>query len=746
MSPRKTNHLQLIADVAGELAGLAESTDVHGFLQAAAERLARHLDTAVCSIYLHDDARAALILEATVGLRRESIGRVTLNLSEGLVGKAMRELRTIVVDEASKHPDYRYFPEAGEETFDCFLAAPILRGIERIGVLVVQREAARTFNEDEVAVVNALAAQLAGAVGHARALLAVDSRKAPAVPAPSAPLLRGKGASGGCALGRAFVYRKKASLTQAASSQSGTVSRDEVVDAFDRTASDLARTHAHLMERLPEAAVLIFESHTMILQDENFRGQVFARMDRGMNGIAAVASAACHYMDLFEASEHDYMREKAADIEDLASRIIDQLQAEESQSAETFEERIVIARDLLPSDILKLALDNVGGIVLAGGGMTSHVAILARSLQVPTVIVNEPSLLNLAKGTHLALDGDRGNVYINPGSDVRRALADRMSVEKKVDQDARDMEPRTRTADGVRVRLLANINLLGELDLATRLNAEGIGLYRTEFPFLVRDTFPTSEEQETLCRYLFEHAGRGEITIRTLDAGGDKMLACYDNAGEANPELGLRSTRFALAHPEIFESQLRAIVRAWDPSIQLKIMFPMISSPDEFARAKNLLLSCIEHENIKADAPLSIGMMLELPAVVEMMDEFVGVADFFSVGTNDFVQYMLAADRANDKVADYYCSHHPSVLRALMRMITTALRAGRDISVCGEMAHDPRYVPFFVGIGVRTLSVDPRWLPTVQKTIRSRTLADMETYAQMLLRAHSVEEVGRLLA
>ncbi len=745
MSPLKKDHIQLIGEVAGELAGLAESTDVHGFLQAAAERLSNHLDTAVCSIYLHDDERAALILEATVGLRHESIGRVSVGLSEGLVGKSMRELRPIVVDEASKHPDYRYFPEAGEEAFDCFLAAPILRGIERIGVLVLQREAPRTFTDDEIAVVNALASQLAGAVGHARALLAVDIQRSSASSAPSAPLLKGQGASGGCALGYAFVYRKKASLSQAANSQNGPSSREEVITAFDRTASDLARTHAKLKERLPEAAVLIFEAHTMILQDESFRGQVFARMDQGLNGIAAVASVAVHYMERFEASEHDYMREKAADIEDLASRIIDHLQTEQQHSVEPSKERIVIARDLLPTEVLKLALDNVGGIVLAGGGLTSHVAILARSLQVPTVIVNEPGLLMLTNGTFLGLDGDRGNVFIQPPGHVRQALADRLSVEKRVDQDAATMEPQTLTANGVRVRLLANINLLGELGLAIRLKAEGIGLYRTEFPFLVRDTFPTCEEQEALYRYLFKHTAHAEVTIRTLDAGGDKMLACYDTAGEANPELGLRSTRFALAHPEIFESQLTAIVRAWNPEDPLNIMFPMISSPDEFCKAKNLLLTCLAKENVEPGSNLSVGMMLELPAAVEMMDEFVEMADFFSVGTNDFVQYMLAADRANAKVADYYCSHHPAVLRALKRMIASALRADREVSVCGEMAHDPRFVPFFVGIGVRTLSVDPRWLPTVQKTIRTMTLQEMEAYAETLLRARSVAEVGRCL-
>lgn len=740
------NHLQLLADVGDELAGLVGSTDVRSFLQQTARRIAKHLHTAVCSIYIYEEPASTLVLQATVGLKPEKVGTLTLQLSEGLVGKAMRELRPIVTSEASKHPDYLYVPDAGEEAFDCFLAAPILRGVERVGVLTLQREAPQTFSEEEIAVVRAFASQLAGAVGHAKAILGLQEA-APDTPdsAPCPPLIRGRGASAGCALGRAFVYHSKATLSQAMNTRPGSGSIASVTAAFDRTITQLVDMQARLRQRLPEATAAIFEAHVMMLQDQGFRARVFAKLGEGLSDVGAVAAVARHYMDRFDANPHDYMKEKARDIEDLALRIIDQLHAVEGSEARGLAERIIIARELLPSDMLTLATENVAGVILVCGGLTSHVAILARSLQIPAVIVESPELMRIEDGTLVGLDGNTGNVYVDPSETARAQLVQRVHMESSIDRDAIATAPETRSKDGSRVWLMANINMLGELKLAEQLHAEGVGLYRTEFPFLIRNTLPTCEEQEAIYRHLFERMQGREVTIRTLDAGGDKMLSYFDTAGEANPELGLRSTRFTLRHPDIFDDQLRAMLRAWDSSSILRIMFPMISSPDEFTAARQRLTACMEKEGIDPAGNIRVGMMLELPAVVEMMNEFVELADFFSVGTNDFVQYMLAADRTNERVAEYYCPHHPSVLRALERVISCALAAHKDISICGEMAHDPRYVPFFMGVGIRKLSIDPHWLPSVQQTIQSQTMADMEAYAKALLAARSVLATHTLL-
>ncbi len=741
-----TDHFGLLAEVGQDLAHLAGSPDVRGFLDETVRKLADHLGTAVCSIYLYDDDARQLVLEATVGLAPDSVGRIRLGLNEGLVGKAMAELRHIAVEEASKHPAYRYFDDAGEEAFDCFLAAPILRGLERIGVLVVQRAAPHAFTGDEIGGGRARAAPGAGGRGPARPPPAGPGGGAPApAPAALAPILKGTAVSGGCALGRAFVLHRGVSLAQCAAEGAGEWTGAHVLEAFEAAAAELAEMQATLSRRLPEAAALVFEAHVLMLQDQSFRGGVLEMVEQGVPAVAAVAETALRYMRRFEASQHDYMKEKAHDIEDLALRIIDRLRSGERAADEALTERIVVARELLPSDMLRLALGRVNGIVLSGGGASSHVAILARSLQIPMVIANVPSLLNMTGDTALAVDGDAGRVYVAPPEAVTRQLTERQRNARAAEDHAGTMRDETRTRDGVRVALMANINLLGELEQAVRLKAEGVGLYRTEFPFLVRDTFPTREEQEDIYRRLFAAMRGREVTIRTLDAGGDKMLSYFDTAGEANPELGLRSTRFTLAHPEILDDQLAAILGAWDGASPLRIMFPMIASGEEFRAARERVEACLARRAPAPAARPAIGMMLELPAVVEIMDELCELADFFSIGTNDFVQYMLAADRANARVASYYCPHHPAVLRALNRTVAAARAAGRDIAVCGEMAHEPRYVPFFAGIGVRKLSVDPHKLPAVQATLAQHTLDAMTGYAQALLRARSVTAVNDLL-
>jgi phosphotransferase system enzyme I (PtsP) len=309
------------------------------------------------------------------------------------------------------------------------------------------------------------------------------------------------------------------------------------------------------------------------------------------------------------------------------------------------------------------------------------------------------------------------------------------------------MRESTHTADGTRVHLLANINLLADVEVARSYKAEGIGLYRTEFPFMIRNDLPSEEEQLRIYRRLVEGMPGREITFRTLDAGGDKVLSYFDYGTEANPFLGLRSIRFALRHRDIFLQQVRAILRAAHDT-QVRIMFPMISSPDELASAANAVAECradLRHEGLLACEHVQLGMMLEVPSVLETMDELAERAEFFSIGTNDFVQYMLAVDRTNVHVADLYIPQHPAVLRGLRRAVTAALRHGRDVSVCGDMAHDPRFVRFLLGIGVRKFSMSARYLPRVQEAIFATHLDEARHFAQRLLAESTVSGATEVL-
>ncbi len=408
----------------------------------------------------------------------------------------------------------------------------------------------------------------------------------------------------------------------------------------------------------------------------------------------------------------------------------------------------MIAEDLYPSEILKLAAESVAGIVLARGGVTSHVAILARSMGIPMVIAERPDLLDLPDGTLALLDADMGNIHVRPGPITIRQFEDQRRLRRAAPALAADAPAETRTADGVRVRLSANINLLAELETAIALKAEGIGLYRTEFPFLIRPTFPSEAEQYPIYRKVFDAMPGKDATARTLDVGGDKLPAHADMGAGANPEPGLRAIRFSLAHPEILETQLRALLRAAAGAERPRILFPMISSVDEPRRLRAMVKACmaaLEAEGLDFHPAPAIGIMAELPAVLPIIDDLAAEVDFMAIGTNDLIQHMLAADRSNEKAAPYYKPHHPSVLRAIAAIARAGAAAGIEVSVCGEMARDPDCLPFLVGAGIRKLSVDPRFLPRMRRMIGSLNAAEAADHAGALLAEPTLAGVEALL-
>ncbi len=759
MVARKTeDHLRLITDINEITSLLSDSPDLQGFLDRAVVMVAEHLSADVCSIYLYDEKANLLTLSATCGLSQKAVGEIQLKPGEGLVGRSLKELRPICVANASSSPDYKFFPELGEETYGAFLAIPIARGVEKIGVLVVQRDTRRTFSNTEVMTMQALTAQMATAIETARTLLqiaqltAVSQAGAGKEDATGELFVKGRSASPGFAHARCVIFSRHPVdriLTQNRLSTKGIGTREDLENAINATAEQLKELQIGQKEKLPEVASLIFESHMMMLKDTAFTGEMFKAIDEGMPANRAVAETAGKYIATFEASAHDYMREKARDIEDVALRLLSNLPgAVEVAADRDWRESVVIMREMFPSDILKITLEDVAGIVMVSGGLTSHISILVRSLNIPMVIADDSRLLEVSNGSDVLLDAFEGNVYVSPPSEVIDRFRERNRVSEKAALSGQGMADVTHLEDGEPVALLANVNLLSELDLALELKADGIGLYRTEFPFLIRQALPTEDDQYLVYRQLFTRMRGHDITMRTLDAGGDKVLSYFDDAGEPNPALGLRSTRLTLRYREIFDQQLRAILRAGADSDSLRVMFPMIASLDEFIQARERVYECaadLEKEGFGPIPRPSVGMMVELPAVLEIIDDFAMEADFFSIGTNDFIQYMLAVDRTNQRVADYYCPHHPSVLRGLKRIADAALRHDKQCAVCGEMAHDCRYVPFFLGIGIRRLSVDPHYLPDVQACIMKWSSERAEAYAESLLSKTLVKDIEPLL-
>ncbi|TWI70327.1 phosphotransferase system enzyme I (PtsP) [Desulfobotulus alkaliphilus] len=755
METAYNDHLNLLCDM-GDLSGiLRDSDDIHMFLDHTVALVARHLKAQVSSIYLYDDALKRLVLRATLGLRPESVGRVSLAGDEGLVGKVFSSLAPLCTGDGRTHPDFLYFSETGEERFLSFLAVPIQRGAVCIGVLVVQHEEADRFGAMDVRALRATASQLGSALENARLLLSLgmDSPGKNGLFHTSSPrlsLIKGKVASSGYAMGPALVLGdNRCDILREDTEPEVPGGKACFQEALEKTCAELNALQDRFAQRLPESASLIFTAHFMMLKDPSFRRRIEEKIDQGFSPMAAVRAAARHYISIFAASSHAYIREKVADIEDFSCRLLRNLKSGDMEDGGSRPRGgIAIAGELFPSDILKLVSEDVTGIVLVSGGLTSHVAILCRSLQIPLILVEDHALLQIPEGTPLLMDGTTGNLYIRPDEAVQETFARSRAAWLAADAVSGVLDGETRTRDGVRIRLLANINLLSEMALALKIGAEGIGLYRSEFPFLIRSSFPSEAEQYQVYRRLFEDMPGKTVTVRTLDVGGEKVLSHVDSGTEVNPELGLRSIRFSLLHRDVFEAQIRAVLRAAEGAFALRIMFPMISGLDEFREARSMVYACMEslredglgfHENPE------IGMMVELPAAVGIIEDFAKEADFFSIGTNDLVQYMLAVDRSNPKVAHYYQPWHPAVLRSLARIAEAGSKAGIDVSVCGEMGHEPAFIPFLLGIGIRTLSLDPQFMPAVQQQIQKMDLEKAERHAAELLGMASTKALSEVL-
>ncbi len=743
------NHIQLICDI-GELNEVfTDAQSIESLLQKIVNMVAKHMGAEVCSIYLFNENRNELVLKATKGLNPDSVNKVRMKSGDGLVGKALKELRPINVNNTSDHPSSKFFPGIEEEHFEAFLAVPILRGFSKIGVLVIQRPRRSVFKEQEIVTLRAVASQLANLLENARLFMTLHLKKSETVKTvkPFPKLAKGNVASEGFALGPARVIdrdRVFESFLHRTYNKNYTI--DDFWNAVSVTEKQLEDLQNRVEEKLSDVASLIFTAHLLLLKDKEFVGAMARKIEDGENVPLAVLSVAKKYVELFSHQGNHYVKEKVQDIEDLAIRLMSNL-VEEFRELYRCKGHIVIARELFPSDILKLSSEKVLGVVMVTGGVTSHLSILARSLSVPMVIVDNQNLLSIPDETRMLLDAEIGNLYVNPPNSVIAKFSSRNQARRKSKSSIPRVKPQTLTKDGVRVRLMASVNLLSDLKLARDVKCEGVGLYRTEFPFLIRNDFPSEEEQLVVYRQLVEGVDGKEVNFRTLDIGGDKVLSYYDMTKEQNPFLGMRSIRFSLSNREVFLQQIRAMLRAGHDT-NIRITFPMISSIEEFVEAKGLVMESVGYLREKKIAhnpkPL-IGMMVEVPSVISMAGEFAKLTDFFSIGSNDLVQYMLAVDRTNEKVATFYTPHHPSVLRAIKTVADAANANEKEVIVCGDMAHQEKYVPFFIGAGIRSLSLEPAFLPKIQKAVEKLDSVKALNTCSEMLSCSSVSDISRYL-
>jgi phosphotransferase system enzyme I (PtsP) len=750
------DNVDLICDIS-ELAGLFEKSDsLSDFLQSAVSIVAYHMRSAVCSIYLYQEESERLTLAATQGLNKEGVGKVSLRLGEGIVGAAMKELRPICEGHGSLNPHFKRIEGINEEEYEAFLAVPILlRGVMRVGVLVAQDPEPNYFHENDIKALKAISSQLAVVIENAKLLMSLheaekrigDSPKAAAEETASTPaFIKGVTASSGIVKGVAVILDGHGYdvLMAPADDDEHPFTKEDFRLALQESVTQLTQLQNRMEEKLGDVASLIFNAHLLILKDDGFSGEMERLIDQGTPADRAVTSVVNDYIGLFSKSSNPRLKEKVLDVKDLGHRLLRNLQ-QHGEDQGDYAGQILVARELLPSDVLKFAAQNVEGIVIVQGGVTAHISILARSLRVPMVFVENESILDLDDGTRILIDANQGTLFLDPSDSV---LKQYQSLVNRQEEEKRSVTEETFTRDGTKIKLLANVNLLSDIEFANENKAEGIGLYRSEFPFIIRNEFPSEEAQRLIYEKIYTAIGDDrEITLRTLDVGGDKKLPYHKHDEEANPFLGLRAIRFSLQNLPIFKQQIRAMLRAGAKK-ELRIMFPFISSVDDFEEAKAIVMQCIEEleqEGVAHNSAPKVGLMVELPAAIEIIDELAAVADFFSIGTNDLIQYLLAVDRTNESVSNMYVSHHPAVLRAVYRIVNSAINNEVDVSVCGDMALNEDMLKFLIGIGMRKVSIDPQQIPRVQAFITNLHTEEARQHARKLLRFGTLREVNRFL-
>ncbi|MFI5394487.1 MAG: phosphoenolpyruvate--protein phosphotransferase [Candidatus Binatia bacterium] len=766
--PRRRHGLRLLEDIG---AIVTHASDLRASVHAIVETVAEHLAMEVCSLYVYDPAKQTLTLWATTGLDPSSVGRISMGVEEGLTGMVIQKMEPVMAIDAMAHPRYKYFPETGEERYHSFLGVPVVEQRQPVGVLIVQTLRRRRFTRDEVRLLKAIAVPVAGILAQTRLrarletkeeerlayqqqmVAAIDRLRHYETEAPHRPPVRatghtrlvGLGASPGFGIGRAHVVDSGININALPKERKNTPKREmhRVHVAIGRAIEELERTKERVRATVPEIDAAMFDAQQLMLQDQSFLTRVENLIRDGLSAEAALQQTVNEFVEQFAGLKDAYLQDRAADIKDIGQRILRHLLGVSERQRPLASGIVLVAGGVSLSDLAMVEQQDLKGLVLASGGVTSHASILAKSLEIPTVVGAERADEVIREGDQLIVDGNAGVVYVNPTAEILREF-DRLEREYRAFnrelETLRDLP--AETVDGHRVRLCANIGLLGDMHLALLHGAEGIGLYRTEVPFLSHRDFLTEDEQVELYRRVVAGMGGKPVTIRTLDLGADKYPPYLNIPREDNPFLGWRSIRISLELPDIFKTQLRAILRTATVG-PVRIMFPMISSLEEIRRVKELLAEA--QDELREDglpAPqIPIGMMVEVPSAVSLAEHLVQEVDFISIGTNDLIQYVLAVDRNNRKVAPLYEPLHPAVIQMIAKAVQAAKEAGKPTSICGEMAADPVCTLLLVGLGFDDLSMGPFFIPVIKRLIRAMTFETARSLAEEVITMPTIKDV-----
>lgn len=682
--------------------------------------IAAEMVAEVCSIYL---VRAGEILElfATEGLNPDAVHRTRLRIGEGLVGDIAGGKRSLALADAWAHPKFAYRPETGEDVYRSLAGVPIQRGGRVLGVLAIQNRAERKYTEEEIESLETVAMVLAELAAGGELVNPMEALTDSNVLAPRR--MGGVTLHAGLAAGVAYLHETRVVIrAMVAEDPAMELKRlDESVasmrDALDRLldSADLGATGEHRE---------VLESFRMIAADRGWLARIREAIQSGLTAEAAVQRIQDEMRARLRSASTPYLRERLLDLEDLTRRLQTHLLGSDQAPRFLPDDAIVIARSMGPAELLEYDRAKIKGLVLEDVSPTAHVAIIARALDLPAVGRIMDVAAHVDPGDAVVVDGDRGQVFLRPGHNVLDTV--RRGIEARRERSVRFQALRTSppiTRDGVRVSLNVNAGLLMDMDQFAATNADGVGLYRTELAFMVRAAYPDVPTQAGIYGKILDIAGNRPVVFRTLDIGGDKRLPYFQTGSDENPAMGWRAIRISLDRPAMLRQQLRAMLTA-AAGRSLSVMFPMIADVAEFEAARALLDR--EHEEAAAQgiAPseLRVGAMLEAPSLLFQLGDLFPRVDFLSVGTNDLVQFLFAADRGNPKLAERYDPLSPIFLRIMRDLARRAETVGKPLTVCGEMAGRPLDALALIAVGVRRLSMAPAAVGGVKLMLRSTEL------------------------
>lgn len=723
-----------------------DAEDLGKALSIIVTQVKQAIDANVCSIYLTDFDTREHVLRATDGLLPDAVGKIRLPLYRGLIGLVCERAEPLNVANATEHPRYLRISESGEMRFRGFLGVPIIQNRKVLGVLVARQIEERTFDDAEVTFLFTLAAQLAGAITHAQASGEL-ARMHDAT--QTALYLQGRPGAPGVGLGTAVVVYPPADLEAIPNrpAEDPQAEEEDFRVAVAAVIDELMAMECRIEEILTVEDRALFDAWLMMLGSDSLVGKTVERIYQGNWAAGALRQTIEEHARVFDAMEDVYLRERASDVRDLGRRILMHLQQKAVGPIDYPPQTILVGEELSAMQLADVPRDKLMGIVSTRGASFSHVAILANAMGVPAIMGVSDLPVGRIDGRYVICDGYQGRVCISPPDSVKMEYERLAREDKALSEEllaSRDLP--CETTDGIQVPLYLNAGLNTETGIMGMEHAAGVGLYRTEVPFMVRNIFPGEAVQTEIYRNVLQAYAPRPVTIRTLDIGGDKPLP-YFPINESNPFLGWRGIRISLDHPEIFLTQIRAMLRAATGLNNLKILLPMICNVSELEDSLRLINRAYD-ELLEEGQPVSmppVGVMIEVPAAVYQIEALAERADFLSIGTNDLTQYLLAVDRNNTRVAEIYDDLHPAVLRALTHIVSGAQRCQREISVCGEMAGNPAAALLLLGMGVDYLSMSGGSLPRVKSVIRSVSRARAKEVLRLALRCDKSAEVKALL-